>query len=474
MRSSLFAALSGAAAGIGRVSAIQVGGFSIGPDEAKQYDCGALCYGQLEKANTQDHALYGLDYGSFYETASNFSTSLQPGELLKIELQDPSIVQITPGIAVHKIQYTTKDLDGSVIPATGYVALPDASVLVAEAGGARLPVAAWAHGTTGLNTGCAPSNGPQLVDFGSWEPLSLLGYAVVTTDYAGLGNNHTSHKYTSFQAQANDIYYAVQAARKAFGNILTREWISIGHSQGGGSVWKLAESPLVQDAATGYLGTVALAPPAHIIDMAIINFKDYPMPAISATLTLAIKRAVPSYNETCLTETMRKRVELQTAAQVCNTGIGAVALGFSHEQTMTEEGIKRDLPTLLEWQAKTAPALGDASSKPVLIVQGQQDDIVLWKFTQEAYEVSCAAGNELHLRLYSTATHATIPQQAQVYYLPWIGNLFAEAGVNASTALNGTTLLTGSGSGAGLNEKVVSNSTAVREASRTRCSKVVL
>lgn len=82
----------------------------------------------------------------------------------------------------------------------------------------------------------------------------------MATDYAGLGNGEIEHQYIASAANANDndVYWSVAAARKAFSNALTREWVSIGHSQGGGAVYKLSEDELVQDNSSGYLGGVSV------------------------------------------------------------------------------------------------------------------------------------------------------------------------------------------------------------------------
>ena len=62
-------------------------------------------------------------------------------------------------------------------------------------------------------------------------PLLLRGYAVLTTDYAGLGNNFTEHKYISFAIHTHDLYYSVQIVYKAFPTGFIDERISIGHSK---------------------------------------------------------------------------------------------------------------------------------------------------------------------------------------------------------------------------------------------------
>jgi len=104
---------------------------------------------------------------------------------------------------------------------------------------------------------------PDLHEYGSWSYLIKSGYAVIATDYAGLGNNYTGRPYSALAAHADDVFYSMAAARKILGSSLSAGWMSAGHSKGGGTVWSLAESPLLQKSsniAGNYLRTVAIAP----------------------------------------------------------------------------------------------------------------------------------------------------------------------------------------------------------------------
>lgn len=91
------------------------------------------------------------------------------------------------------------------------------------------PVIAWAHGTSGIARICAPSLMNDV--YYSWEDLfefPLLGYAVVATDYIGLGTNFP-HQYLAMDAQAEDVVNSIPAARAAVSQIGSR-WVAVGHS----------------------------------------------------------------------------------------------------------------------------------------------------------------------------------------------------------------------------------------------------
>lgn len=231
------------AAIIGQATCLQGSNFNITPEFAVQNGCDEKCQATLAKVNAIDLGLFGQNFDfDWFATANNFSGS-KPGDVLKMQAMDPRMLgeQVKQGTTVYRIQYTSVDLDNSTVPATGFIALPFAPAsLKSKASNSssshQFPLVAYAHGTSGVYPGCAPSNGPALYDYDSWQLLLQRGYAVVATDYAGLGNNQTEHKYCSFPVQANDVVYSVVAARKAMGDIFTQEWMAVGHSEGGGAV----------------------------------------------------------------------------------------------------------------------------------------------------------------------------------------------------------------------------------------------
>ncbi|OAQ97158.1 hypothetical protein LLEC1_04485 [Akanthomyces lecanii] len=405
--------------------------FNVSSDFASANGCDAKCLGILRHANAYDHTQVGLDFDfGFYETAHNFTGS-KPGDLLKLQAADPVPLNIKAGTTVYRFQYTSLDLDGkTVVPSTGFVAFPYAPL--GSPSFSNYHSVAFAHGTIGVYRGCAPSNGPALFDYDSWQLLLERGYAVVATDFAGLGNNETLHKYCSFPAQANDVYYSMVAARSAFSNALSSNWMSVGHSEGGGAVWKLAESSLLTNETLQYLGTVALAPATHIIDMAIDGLLDSGgdgpdsggFASYAPSLAIGIQRYKPSYNLTLLGPKMRQRMAIADRAQVCATALAGLTLDLKLEEIVSLEGAAGDLPLLQEWQNKTAPSDGRALA-PILVVQGLNDTSILPQTTKDAVERACRGGNTIHLSLYPGVEHSPLIPASAPEWLRWIDARFA-------------------------------------------------
>ncbi|GAA0594172.1 alpha/beta hydrolase family protein [Actinomadura livida] len=170
-----------------------------------------------------------------------------------------------PSAAVNrKITYTSEGVGGKRITVTGTVAIPKGP---APRGG--WPVLSWAHGTTGTADVCAPSadtpTGPAH-DYLAYSERYLdkwvsHGYAVVQTDYEGLGTLG-GHPYMNGVSHANTVVDIVRAARDMDRRI-GRDWYAAGHSQGGqAALFSAAQRQTPRDVRLK--GSLALAPGSFI------------------------------------------------------------------------------------------------------------------------------------------------------------------------------------------------------------------
>ncbi|KAF2024173.1 alpha/beta-hydrolase [Setomelanomma holmii] len=417
--------------------------FDISPSEAKSYGCGSKCQKMLQLGYAEDREVMGTDFDfAFYETASNFSTSI-PGDILKVQGIDPETLTVDSGLTAYKIQYTSADSSGNPVPVTGFVAFP---ALPPSWSTGAYPVVAYSHGTLGMYRGCAPSSSPSFFDYKSWPLITERGYAVIATDYQGLGNNHTTHKYLSWDSHARDVYYSVVAARKAFGHMLTKGWVSVGHSQGGSSVWNLAEIEhqlaLNTSSADGkYLGTVSLAPAPKIRDIVywavnnVLSLSDFHRWIVTAELPFiaaGLRAVFPSFNvSSILAEPMRKRLKLSDRAQMCTVSMMALTADLSREQlfssTLVQEAHTNATGNLLsKLQEMTPIANGAQATAPLLVVQGTADTSVIPAITFAAYEEACRTpGYDIQLSLYEGQDHSPTVVATAPEWLDWIKDRFA-------------------------------------------------
>ena len=141
-------------------------------------------------------------------------TSPRPGQLLSARSVNDGPALPSAG-RNEVITYASQDGNGDPVVVSGTVAIPRTP---APEGG--YPVISWAHGTTGVADACAPS-----ADFAGGPAHSYLsgvnaslddwvakGYAVVSTDYQGLGTPGI-HPYINGDTEANAVVDIVRAAR---------------------------------------------------------------------------------------------------------------------------------------------------------------------------------------------------------------------------------------------------------------------
>ncbi|NNP75281.1 triacylglycerol lipase [Acinetobacter sp. Ac_3412] len=129
-------------------------------------------------------------------------------------------------------------------------------------------IVAWAHGTTGVADQCAPSRNetnPAIKDMIS--QFLAAGYVVVAPDYEGLGepSGRELHPFLNVKSEAYSITDAVVAARYYLagqGKLLSRQWMTVGHSQGGQAA--LGAAQYQSRAKLDYKGTIAVAPASNL------------------------------------------------------------------------------------------------------------------------------------------------------------------------------------------------------------------
>ncbi|WP_067993772.1 lipase family protein [Nocardia pseudobrasiliensis] len=276
----------------------------------------------------------------------------------------------TPNGAVHRAASTaTVILPAAAPPPGGY------------------PVLAWAHGTAGLFDDCAPSAAamrPNLAFLADFLDRFLdAGYAVVATDYAGLGTPGTPN-YLNTTTEGQNVIDSVVAAH-ALGLPLSGRWAVVGFSQGGGAAIGAGHlaSTYRRDAGLAFKGTVSVAGPANIeyaLPALGPGMLPFPLDVINArnnydlgeTLA-ALRDTQPDLNlNTYLTDAGRRW--LDKAETTCITSLDGPVDGFTG--IVTGAMFTKPLATIPGVVDRlrayfSSPTTGFTA--PVLIVQGAVD-----------------------------------------------------------------------------------------------------
>src|SRR5438552_3898226 len=108
----------------------------------------------------------------------------------------------------YLVLYRSSGIAGTAVADSGSLAIPRGTP---PKGG--WPVITWAHGTTGLADKCAYSIGGPVAKDRDWAYLGTWlrqGYAIVATDYVGLGTPG-NHPYLNGIVEAHSVVDAVKA-----------------------------------------------------------------------------------------------------------------------------------------------------------------------------------------------------------------------------------------------------------------------
>ena len=214
---------------------------------------GVVAFAESAQSQTEpqpDHSEFRrlLPLTNFYTTPSPLPAG-QPGELIRSE--EFNEYQLPEGASAFRILYYSRSARGTDVAASGVVLTPDQPP---PSGG--WPVIAWAHGFTGTARRCAPSLMRNLNEGPFLSMYVELGYAVVATDYVGLGTNFRNAS-VDMQSNATDVIYSVVASRAAVPQ-LGRKWVAMGESAGGLAALAVAE--LESDIRDpDYLGSIAVS-----------------------------------------------------------------------------------------------------------------------------------------------------------------------------------------------------------------------
>ena len=169
--------------------------------------------------------------------------------------------------AAYRLKYVTTNARGERALSTGTMFLPKGTP---PRGG--WPVLSWAHGTSGLGDRCAPSVvGPALPERDLPYLANWLreGYAIVASDYAGLGTPGLM-AYLHGRSEAHNIVDIVKAGRAHARQLsarsrLARKWVVVGQSQGAGAaIYTARYATKFGGRGLDYRGAVGTGTPAYI------------------------------------------------------------------------------------------------------------------------------------------------------------------------------------------------------------------
>lgn len=181
----------------------------------------------------------------------------KPGTLIRTEAQ-PAETGLAEAAQSMRILYSSTDgLDGKTpVAVSGSLFVPKGD---APAGG--FPLIAWAHGTVGIADTCAPSNNPRSErDTKYLNHWLQQGYAVVASDYQGLGTPG-GHPYLATRPASYSVLDSIRAVQGDPNLNIAKSVVLVGQSQGGGAAFATAGEAVTYAPDLDIRGTVATGTP---------------------------------------------------------------------------------------------------------------------------------------------------------------------------------------------------------------------
>lgn len=333
---------------------------------------------------------------AFYDAPTEVPAG--PGVLLRAE---PFTRGIPADAQAWRILYTTTRDDNEPTLASGLVMVPK------QPSPAPRPVIAWAHGTTGYARHCAPTVVDDPLTAGALparQQLLAEGWALVATDYAGLGTAGPQ-PYLIGQGEGRSVLDAVRAAHGIAEIQLSDQTVVWGHSQGGhAALWAGLLAPTYAP-DVGVRAVAAVAPAADIIGLTR-HLPDVTGGSVFASyVAAAYAETYPDVSlDTYITPAARTLV--REMATRCLSEPGILASVLSALSISKDHSIFRTDPTTGPFGVRlTANIPTGSMTVPVLLAQGGSDPLV-GPVIQDAYAAArCGEGWDLDYRVYPGRDH---------------------------------------------------------------------
>lgn len=348
-----------------------------------------------------------------------------PGKMLRTEPLPDKLVLANAGKAVRILYASTDGLDGKTpVPVSGALFLPKGE---APAGG--WPLMAWAHGTVGAADVCAPSFAGRIPrDVAYLNHWLAQGYAVVASDYQGLGTPG-GHPYMASRPAAYSVLDGIRAVQGAdFG--LSKKVVLVGQSQGGGGAFATAGYASSYAPELDVRGTVATGTPwvtPRTFAGVTASGRDTPQETFAYILLMLylVKQTDPSFSfEDYVSPKAMPALKLGATGCLGEVAGAVMSDGLTFNNTFLKD------PT--EKLAKVFEVMGYATLKPaapVFMGTGGKDIDVPPPMQRALIGAACQAGARIEAHYYPELDHSGTVNGSLADSTPFVKKAFEGADI---------------------------------------------
>lgn len=343
----------------------------------------------------------------------------RPGTVIRTEAQPAESSLSGAGQSLRILYSSTDGLDGKTpVAVSGSLFLPKG-----EAPAAGWPLIAWAHGTVGVADVCAPSwNARSERDAKYLNHWLDQGYAVVASDYQGLGAPG-GHPYLATRPAAYSVLDSIRAVQ-AGDFPIARPVVLVGQSQGGGAAFATAGEAATYAPELDIRGTVATGTPYFTASAAPAERDPTKVEGVfSYTLYILhlAKQSDPGFDlDGLITPAAKPTFDLTRTA--C---LGAVWEAVEDNKVSQAVAFTRD-PT--PEVAKFFPLMSYSTLNvkgPVFLGTGGKDHDVPPAGQERLFKDACAAGSVIEHHVYPALDHSGTVNGSLNDSTPFVKKAFA-------------------------------------------------
>ncbi|MET9324889.1 lipase family protein [Streptomyces sp. NPDC003038] len=343
----------------------------------------------------------------------------RPGEVVS---SAPSAFHPLPGQPTNtkawKIHYRSTTADGAPNIVSGTVIVPQ------DGRTGPRPLITYAVGTVGMGDSCAPSNNlpyGTAMEANLIQQLTLRGWAVVVTDYEGLGTPGV-HTYTVGPSAGHAVLDAARAAQRLpeAGLSATGPVGIMGYSQGGQASSWAAELHGSYAPELAVKGTATGGVPGDLVKVADFNNGSYG----SGLIFMAAAGQDAAFPELDLNSYLNPAGKLLIAGMKENcVAIDAIAGSFKRISDLTT----KDPLAQPDWQARLNQSrLGrTAPAAPVYQYHALADELIPYGVGRQLRSEWCAKGANVEFDTIWVGEHVSGVITQSVAVGNWLADRFA-------------------------------------------------
>lgn len=374
--------------------------------------------------------------GKIIEQQAEISYSIEQTRELIHQTNKKYNLPINQGITKQIIRFNSSVGADTDVPIYARVYKP------ASADGRKLPVFAFAPGTTGIDDHCAASlEQPAKSNWANYDSLlaayATQGYVVVTIDYEGMRDLNRLHHYMVGEVEGKALLDSVRALKNLDSTKAVVDGNRIilgGYSQGGHAAYwadKLA-SNYAKELKVG--GVVGFGPVSSVKETLADNTR-------GANINWFGPFVLTSYSDYYRRDYQVKNILLDKWANNLNADVAKNCIdtvigywGRRADQVYRPDflqALKNDtlaqsgFASLYEDLEKNTIGLDKTKSRK-LINQGAQDNVILPRQSQAFLNRLCASGNQSVVYRPYTATHYNTMTVSLTDTLSWMSDVLAE------------------------------------------------